>query len=135
MSKNRKGLRHSDDWRRRISESHSLLSIGMKGKHHTEDTKNKIRCKLLKYKGEERNIYLEQYRRATPEARIWRLTVFQRDHYICRNCGAKGGHMIAHHVRDWARYPEDRYDVDNGITLCKSCADKEDKRQKRLMID
>jgi 5-methylcytosine-specific restriction endonuclease McrA len=51
----------------------------------------------------------------------WRCAVFARDDYTCRRCGGRGGHLHAHHILSWARHPDDRYDVDNGVTLHGEC--------------
>lgn len=64
--------------------------------------------------------------RSTYEYRMWRKTVFDRDGYVCQCCGDKShkGHpvtLVAHHIKNWNDNPDDRYDVDNGITLCERC--------------
>jgi 5-methylcytosine-specific restriction endonuclease McrA len=54
----------------------------------------------------------------------WRLAVYRRDHFTCQKCGTKAhgkGTIVAHHIKGWQDYPELRYVVDNGITLCRSC--------------
>lgn len=56
----------------------------------------------------------------------WRKAVFKRDGYCCKLCHdySKKGHRLilhSHHIKSWANFPEDRFKVDNGITLCKSC--------------
>ena len=51
----------------------------------------------------------------------WRKLVFARDDYRCHACGGRGGKLHAHHIKPWALYPELRYDVANGQTLCVSC--------------
>lgn len=42
-----------------------------------------------------------------------------RDNWTCRiadnNCDGK---MVAHHILPWRDFPELRYEVNNGITLC-----------------
>ena len=58
--------------------------------------------------------------RATPEYRRWRAAVLARDGYACRACGATAP-LQAHHLLPFARYPEARYDVSNGVTLCAPC--------------
>ena len=64
--------------------------------------------------------------RATHEYNNWRKNVFTRDHFICQWCGDKNvsKHKVelnAHHIKNWKDNPDDRYDVDNGITLCQKC--------------
>jgi len=51
----------------------------------------------------------------------WRTGVFERDNYICKKCGQVGGKLRAHHIFNFADYPELRLDLNNGITFCESC--------------
>lgn len=51
----------------------------------------------------------------------WRTAVFQRDDYICQLCFERGGKLAAHHIREYAKHPDLRLQVSNGITLCWPC--------------
>jgi 5-methylcytosine-specific restriction endonuclease McrA len=53
--------------------------------------------------------------------------VFERDNYKCIWCGdSRGGNLEADHIKPWSKYPEFRYKVSNGRTLCKKCHKKTD---------
>lgn len=60
--------------------------------------------------------------RASVEYKLWRTAVFERDNYTCIWCGDdKGGNLEADHIKPFAYYPELRFAIDNGRTLCISC--------------
>lgn len=54
----------------------------------------------------------------------WRKAVLEKDDYTCQDCNAIGVKLIAHHHLDWIDYPESRFNVLNGITLCVPCHHK-----------
>lgn len=56
----------------------------------------------------------------------WRRAVFVRDDYTCQGCGQHGGYLTAHHVKSFAVYPDLRYDVSNGVTVCEPCHSERD---------
>jgi hypothetical protein len=81
--------------------------------------KSRIKENHPNWKG---GIKIDNDRRKSFEGVQWRSDVFQRDNWICQTCGVRGGVVLqAHHKKSWAEYPEFRYDVDNGVTLCISC--------------
>lgn len=53
--------------------------------------------------------------------RKWRISVLRRDGFTCQQCGKIGGILQAHHIKSWKDYPEVRYDIENGITVCLKC--------------
>lgn len=54
--------------------------------------------------------------------KTWRRQVLSRDRHKCQmpgcNCKIK---LQAHHIRRWADCVLTRYEVSNGITLCRDC--------------
>lgn len=50
----------------------------------------------------------------------FRAKVMDRDGHCCRICGSTSN-LEVHHIKPYAKYPELRTKVSNGITLCKSC--------------
>jgi 5-methylcytosine-specific restriction endonuclease McrA len=71
-----------------------------------------------KYTGgrRERNIEMARY-----PYKQWRLNVFRRDDFTCQRCFSRKSGLVAHHIKHWAEYPELRYEVSNGVTLCDKC--------------
>jgi hypothetical protein len=59
-----------------------------------------------------------------PAYKKFRIDVLKRDKRQCRmpGCG-KRKRLNVHHIRKWASAHSLRYDVSNGITLCKYCHD------------
>jgi 5-methylcytosine-specific restriction endonuclease McrA len=52
----------------------------------------------------------------------FRKSVRKRDGNKCQfpGCGSKT-RLEVHHIKKWTSHPSMRFDVTNGITLCKSC--------------
>lgn len=60
-------------------------------------------------------------RNKNPLSREWRRQVFGRDNFTCQKCGQYGGQICSHHIENYSKNKELRFDVDNGITFCTSC--------------
>lgn len=59
--------------------------------------------------------------RSSTEYKAWRASVLRRDNGTCQECGARNVIMHAHHIKPFNDYPDMRYDVSNGVTMCASC--------------
>lgn len=59
--------------------------------------------------------------RSSAEYYNWRKSVFVRDNYICQICHSNTNSLNAHHIKPFADFPDLRFDIDNGTTLCKRC--------------
>jgi hypothetical protein len=64
--------------------------------------------------------------RRSLEYKLWREAVFARDNWTCVFCGARSrkGHPVtlhADHIKPFALFPELRFSIDNGRTLCADC--------------
>ena len=64
--------------------------------------------------------------------KTWRKNVFElnrakkglRKYYVCEKCGKRRKTtrvLHAHHIYSWDRYPDKRYDRNNGVVLCIKC--------------
>ena len=77
--------------------------------------------------------------RYSTEMKLWREKVFERDNWTCQECGERSRkncyiRIEAHHIKPFALFPELRFLVDNGLTLCKKCHDKKPKGKEILCI-
>lgn len=136
-------------WNRGVSPSKETIEKikknhkGSIGKKWTSEHKEKTRKKLLGHavsketrqklsilnKGEQSNLWrggvtpINLAIRASIEYRLWREAVFKRDNYTCVWCGASGTGVVlnADHIKQFAYYPELRFAIDNGRTLCIPC--------------
>ena len=52
---------------------------------------------------------------------LWRKTIFIRDNFTCQKCKVSWWILNAHHINNFADFPELRFDIDNWITLCEKC--------------
>jgi 5-methylcytosine-specific restriction endonuclease McrA len=60
--------------------------------------------------------------RLSYDIKRWREAVYKRDNYTCQCCkDKKGGNLNAHHIQNFSVHKHLRFDIENGITLCKHC--------------
>lgn len=72
---------------------------------------------------------LNQFIRNSFEYKLWRRAVFERDNFSCVECGRKksvSGKLTADHIKPFSLFPELRFELSNGRTLCRECHEKTD---------
>lgn len=103
------------------------------GKFHTKETREKISLTNKKRGIQPKVRYMakgaihhrwkggitpENLRiRNSAKYQAWRDAVFVRDGFTCQKYGTRGGNLVAHHILNFAQWPELRFAIDNGITL------------------
>lgn len=108
-------------------------NYGMVGRYHSQETiqllKNIPHPKGIEHHNWKGGITEEQSQiRNSAKYKQWRNAVLKRDNYTCQNLECKSKNkLIAHHILNFADYPELRFDTDNGLTFCRGCHNKEHK--------
>lgn len=131
-------------WNKGRGDYAKAIGIGkwMAGKKHTIKTRIKMSesSKEVVARGEH-NFYIDgrtperKSIRRSIEYRLWREAVFARDNWICQGegCGKQGCYLEAHHKKSFALYPQLRFAIDNGISLCVTCHAKVDVLRARTL--
>lgn len=129
-----KGKKWSDETKKKMSEARLGKSPWNKGLKGVQVVWNKGK-KLPEYSGEG---HWNWQGGKTPEIRrirnslenkLWRAEVFARDKYECQICGVTGKLLAANHIKKFSDFPELRFELTNGITLCDECHVKRVTRQ------
>lgn len=115
------------EYRKKMSDVH-------KGKQQTLESRVKRSIQMTgeKHPQWQRGKTKEDKRlRGTMFYKEWRNAVFCRDNYQCQICGIRSGkkqyvYLNADHIKPFAYFPELRFEISNGRTLCLSCHKKTD---------
>jgi len=68
--------------------------------------------------------------RKSIQFRLWREAIFARDNWVCQDCFIRGKKLHPHHIKHFAKFPELRFAIDNGISLCVDCHKKKHIKKK-----
>jgi len=112
-----------DEMRKQISETLTGRKIGPHSKEWNEKIRQsqiglKAGDKHPKWKGGVTKEYLKE--RNQGRYSRWRKSVLEVGKYVCANCGDTYN-LDTHHVHGFLKYPELRYEVENGLVLCEPC--------------
>lgn len=109
----------------------AICAYALYGEEPGDELPDKVRSAVRSVSEEiEADIRRSEEGRRCPEYKAWRVSVYRRDDYTCRKCGARGVRLNAHHIKGYAMFPDLRYELSNGITLCEICHKKEHRRRK-----
>lgn len=125
-TKGQKGLSKSEEWKKKVSLAH-------KGKKRSVESRKKQTVWQTGRSGEKSNAWkggitpINAMIRTSKEYKLWRTAVFERDNYTCIWGGKEHGSKLhADHIKPFCNYPELRFAIDNGRTLCEDCHRKTD---------
>ena len=119
-----KGKKFSEAYRRKISDSHKGI--------RPPRCPRELLCRGSRHPWWKGGVSpINELIRKSPEYKLWREAVFARDDYTCVWCGARSGNGVAvilhaDHIKPFALFPELRFTIDNGRTLCEDCHRKTD---------
>ncbi|MFA5406954.1 MAG: NUMOD3 domain-containing DNA-binding protein [Candidatus Nanoarchaeia archaeon] len=138
----------------KISKSKKGKPSTMLGKHHSKETKLKIKKSnqgKIKLRGKNHPNWkggiskINKTIRNLFKYKQWHSKIFQRDNWTCQTCGKRGCYLEVHHIKNFylilkenniksledAENCKELWDINNGVTLCKFCHNLTKKQVKK----
>jgi hypothetical protein len=115
------GCKHSDESRKKMSESHIGIQAGEKhpmfGKKQSQEVCEKISVALTgKYNGENSRHW------KGGDWRYWKKMCLTRDDYTCQICGLREPEIMdVDHIIPKTINPELKFEMSNLMVLCPNC--------------
>ena len=79
---------------------------------------------------------LNEHKHLCSKYKSWMALVKNRDNWKCKIANKDcRGRLEAHHILNWVDYPELRYEINNGITLCQAHHPRKWAEEKRLISE
>ncbi len=116
-NKNRLGKYHSLETRLKISKTKTGTKLSEE--HKRKISESEKGSKHYNWQGGKTSAH--EAIRNSFAYRCWKRSVYKRDKYTCVLCGANRCEVHADHIKPFAYFPELRFNVENGRTLCKQC--------------
>ena len=142
----------TEETKKKISINNARYWLGKKRPSMSEETRRKISVATLgrkkskeaiKNMSKARTLVWDKKGRKTEnrdkhvgtDYTTWRTAIFTRDNWTCQTCQRRGFQLEAHHIKSWAKYPMSRFEITNGVTLCKKpchvLANKEQRKNEK----
>lgn len=101
------------------SHKQKMINVRKKAWKSKEYRDKNSGCNHYKWIKDRTLLKVDGLKKYDTQYKYWMLTVKKRDCWKCKinNQDCKG-RLEAHHILPWKEYPEKRYDLTNGITLC-----------------
>jgi len=107
-------------WARIRGSERNFCSVKCRGRYYSGDKNHGWIEDRSKLKNRHKSI------RWSTRMAQWRNRVYKRDDWTCKLCGSRSRSknlitLNCHHIKRFNDYPELRFEVSNGVTLCEDC--------------
>lgn len=107
--------------RSEINKRMGVIPPSRKGVKLSDEHKAKLKGrKPWNYKEDRTQVSGGLLRKDSKEYKEWAMNVKHRDNNVCvLNSDKCGGRIESHHIMNWIDYPELRFDINNGVSVCQ----------------